>query len=175
MKLYTLILDRSGSMSTIWKEITKAVNNHLIEKSRDSLVSLLLFDTEGLDYLFKYQSNPEQLNSQNFQPRSGTPLRDAIGYGIETLTKDWKDYLWQDHVEVEFIIFTDGEENSSRFWDSQDIARMINHFQESYNWKFKFIGQGGQSDVQNYAAQFGIKKENVISYTQKEELDKVFA
>ena len=29
MKLYTLILDRSGSMELIWNEVTQALNNNL--------------------------------------------------------------------------------------------------------------------------------------------------
>lgn len=174
MKLYTLILDRSGSMSSIWNEITTVVNRHLKEKSTDSLCSLLLFDTEGLDYLYKYQEKVTLLDRDNFMPRGGTPLRDAIGCGIDTIVKDWGDFLWQDFVEVEFVIFTDGEENSSRFWSSQDISRAITHFSEQYNWRFSFIGQGEQSDVENYAKQLGIK-ENIVSYTKSEELDAAFA
>src|SRR5689334_3638458 len=123
MKLYTLILDRSGSMSSIWNEITAAVNDHLQKKSNDALVSVLLFDTEGIEYLFKYQESPGELNYDNFTPRGGTPLRDAIMHGIDTLVKDSGDFLWQEFVEVEFVIFTDGEENSSHNWTDDDVAR----------------------------------------------------
>lgn len=175
MKLYSLILDRSSSMSSIWNEITSAVNNHLETKSTDKLCSLLLFDTEGLDFLFKYEANVTRLDSSNFGPRGGTPLRDGIMYGIETLVQDWGDYLWQEGVEVEFVIFTDGEENSSTHWSSEDVARSITHLQDAHGWTFKFIGAGETSDVANYAKQFGIKTENAIGYTSKEQLEKVFA
>lgn len=175
MKLYTLVLDRSGSMSSIWKDITKAVNHHLETKSQDALCSLQLFDTQGLDWLFKYESSPRALNRDNFAPRGGTPLRDAIMYGIDTVSKDWGDFLRNEGVEVEFTIFTDGEENSSRFWQSEDVARAINHFQDEYGWKFSFIGAGKQSDVTRYAREFGIKAENTVGYTEAEQLEKAFA
>lgn len=172
MKLYTLILDRSGSMSSIWDEITDSVNAHLAEKCKDALCSLLLFDTQGLDFLFKYEVAPTPLNKTNFQPRGATPLRDGIMYGLETLSRDWSDVLRE--AEVEFTIFTDGEENSSKFWKSEDVARAINHFQDCYGWKFTFIGAGEQTDVANYAKQFGIKSENVVGYTSNEELKQAF-
>lgn len=175
MKLYTLILDRSGSMTSIWKEITAAVNNHLEAKTSNTLSSVLLFDDQGLDFLFKYAYAPDKLNTNNFQPRGGTPLRDAIMYGIETLSRDYGDYLRSEHVEVEFTIFTDGEENSSKFWKSEDVARAINHFQEEYGWKFSFIGAGAQTDIEKYAKQFGIKAENTVGYTKAEELETAFA
>ncbi len=175
MKLYTLILDRSGSMSSIWDDITKAVNDHLEKKSQGALCSLLLFDTGGLDYLFKNEAHPEALNRTNFGPRGGTPLRDGIMYAVETLSRDWGDTLRQEGIEVEFTIFTDGEENSSHFWKSEDVARAITHFQEQYGWKFSFIGAGEQGEVTKYAKQFGIKTENVVAYSNSSQLDSVFA
>ncbi len=175
MKFYNLILDRSGSMSSIWNEITKAVNDNLERKAKNSLCSLLLFDTQGLNFISKYDTNPKYLNKNNFNPRGGTPLRDAIMYNVETFIKDWGDFLFQDFIEVEFVIFTDGEENSSHIWKSEDIARAINHFQKEYNWKFTFIGHGSNTDVMRYAAEYGIKNENTISYQSSKELDKVFA
>lgn len=173
MKLYTLILDRSGSMASIWSEITKAVNDHLERKSQDALCTLQLFDTEGLDYLFKYDHRPTALNSLNFTPRGGTPLRDGIMNAIETLSRDWGDALRE--FEVEFTIFTDGEENSSHFWKSEDVARAITHFQEQYGWRFSFIGAGATSDIANYAKQFGIKSENVVAYSSADKLEAAFA
>lgn len=175
MKFYTLILDRSGSMATIWEPITKAVNDHLKEKSKGALCSLEFFDTGGLEFLFKYQNNPGEVNTDNFKPRGCTPLRDAIMFGVETLIKDWGEFLFQEWIDVEFTIFTDGEENSSRFWKSEDVARTINHFQDSYGWKFSFIGQGEQSDVVNYAKQFGVRTENVISFKEKSDLTQIFS
>lgn len=175
MKFYTLILDRSGSMDTIWNDITKAVNNHLEMKAQGSLVTLQLFDTERIDYLFKYDHQPKQLDRENFKPRGGTPLRDAIMDGITSLSKDWGDFLRNDNVEVEFTIFTDGEENSSTQWSSNDVARAINHFQDNYGWKFSFIGAGSTSDIANYAKQFGIRSENVVGYQSSDNLVKAFA
>lgn len=172
MKLYTLILDRSGSMSTIWNEITTTVNQHMETKARDALTSLLLFDTEGLDYVFKY-APPAPLDKTTFTPRGGTPLRDAIMFALETLSRDWGDKLRD--FEVELTIFTDGQENESRFWKSEDVARAITHFQEAYGWHISFIGSGATTDIANYAKQFGIKAENVVGYSSADKLEEAFA
>lgn len=175
MKLYTLILDRSGSMAAIWNDIINTVNQHMQTKAQGTLSSLLLFDTEGLDFLFKYAHAPSLLDTTNFKPRGGTPLRDAIMCAVETLSRDWGDYLRQDGVEVEFTIFTDGQENESRFWKSEDVARTLTHFQDCYGWKFSFIGAGSQTDIANYAREFGIKSENAIGYSSAEKLEEAFA
>lgn len=162
-------------MESIWNEITAAVNDHLCKKSQGRLTSLLLFDDVGFDYVYKYSNEPVLLNKSNFLPRGSTPLRDAILHGVQSLTEDWGDFLWQEFVEVEFTIFTDGRENSSYRWEIEDVARAINHFQNNYNWKFSFIGAGERTEVAKYAAQFGIKSENCIGYTKKEELSTAFA
>ncbi len=162
-------------MSSIWNDIIKAVNDHLERKTEGALCSLQLFDTGGLDYLFKYNPNPVLIDKANFQPRGSTPLRDAIMYGVETLSCDWGDTLRAEGIEVEFTIFTDGEENSSTFWKSADVARAITHFQEQYGWTFSFIGAGSQSDVAKYARQFGIKTENVVAYASSDQLQSAFA
>lgn len=172
MKLYTLILDRSGSMVDIWEQIAVSVNRHIETKSRNALTSLQLFDSEGLEWVYKYENDPF-FDKTKYEPRGLTPLRDAIMYGVETLTRDWGDTLRD--FEVEFTIFTDGEENASRFWSSEDVARTINHFESQYGWKFSFIGAGDQTDVTNYARQFGIKAENVIAYSDAKELESAFA
>jgi hypothetical protein len=141
-------------------------------KAAGALTSLLLFDTDGLDFLFKY-TNPTLLDKTTFQPRGGTPLRDAVMYAVETMSRDWNDTLRD--MEVEITVFTDGEENSSKFWSSQDVARTITHFQDAYGWKVSFIGAGEKTDVASYASQFGIKSENVISYSAPEQLAAAFA
>jgi hypothetical protein len=175
MKFYTLVLDRSGSMNKIWDTITNVVNEHIEKKSKNALCSLLLFDDNGLDYVYKYENNSPLLDKNIHRPRGNTPLRDAIIYGVETLVKDFKDFLWQEFVEVEFTIFTDGEENCSKFWKSEDVARTIAHFEDSYNWKFSFIGNGSAGEVGKYAKEYGIKTENTINYQKEEDLVAAFA
>lgn len=171
-KLYTLILDRSGSMQSIWNEITSAVNGHMETKAQGALTSLLLFDTEGLDYLFKYMP-PSLLDKASFQPRGGTPLRDAIMYALETMSRDWGDKLTE--CEVEMTIFTDSQENSSIFWSSEDVARSLAHFQEHYGWKVSFIGCGDTEEVKRYAKTLGVNAENAVAYSKAEELAGAFA
>ena len=175
MKFYNLILDRSGSMSNIWNNIVESVDEHIEKKVSGSLCSLLLFDTEGLDFAYKYSGSPEKIDKSKYRPRGGTPLRDAIMCSIETLVTDWGDFLWQDFVEVEFTIFTDSEENSSKHWKLEDVNRTLQHFQNEYGWKFNFIGCSDSIEVSKYAATLGFKTENSISYSSNESIKKAFA
>lgn len=173
MKLYTLILDRSGSMVNIWDEITNIVNQHIEKKSQDALTSLQLFDSCDFEWVYKYENNSPFLDKNKYLPRDSTPLRDAIMRGVETLSRDWGDLLSQ--FEVEFTIFTDGQENASTLWTTEDVNRTINHFQTQYGWKFNFIGAGTNTEVTKYAESIGIKKDNVIAYQKSEELAESFA
>ena len=97
-----------------------------------------MFDTEGLDFIAKYETNPI-LNRNNFSPRGGTPLRDAI------------------------------------FWQSEDVARAIQHFQDQYGWKFSFIGCGQTEEVIKYAKSFNINEKNIVSCKEKEDLVEAFS
>jgi hypothetical protein len=110
-----ILLDRSGSMSSLWTEAINSVNGYvktLAEKNVDTGVTLAAFDgLSGLDFqIVRDRIIPKTWHPvavTEIEPRSMTPLNDAIGK-IVTLAKAGN------YDKVAIIIMTDGHENASR-------------------------------------------------------------
>ena len=61
-----------------------------------------------------------------------------------------------------FIITTDGQENASKRYESDEVKRMIERQKEKYGWEFLFIG--ANIDAVETAASFGIDRSRAVNY-----------
>ena len=61
-----------------------------------------------------------------------------------------------------FVIITDGYENASRKYSSDQVKRMIEHEKEKYGWEFLFIG--ANIDAVETAKHFGINEDRAVNY-----------
>ena len=128
---YLLILDQSGSMDLIKDEVILAFNEQLdfldqIKTSQKVKASLCVFNHEvTLKEISKKPSKIERLNYNNYTPSSSTALNDAIGISVNTLLdkKEKKD-------KVFVVVFTDGMENASRFYDQTRINLLMDSLKE---------------------------------------------
>ena len=70
-----------------------------------------------------------------------TALLDAIGGAIHHIGNIHK-YARSEDVPQHtlFVITTDGMENASRLYDSQEIKDMIQRQKKQYGWEFLFLG-----------------------------------
>lgn len=143
--LYThILLDRSGSMESN-RAITidafnEYVNGQRVAKDLDVRLSLTLFDSGGIDLVhdaLPVDDFPE-LTSRDYQPRSMTPLLDAIG---QTMAHIAAVKLRADE-KITFVIFTDGLENASREYKLADIRAQITRRQDEDDWQILFLGAG---------------------------------
>ena len=66
-----------------------------------------------------------------------------------------------------FIITTDGQENASHRYTSEQVKKMIEHRREKYGWEFLFIG--ANIDAVETAARYGIDKERAVNYNADSE------
>lgn len=146
-KIYNLIiLDKSGSMSSIRNEAIAGVNETIgtikafvkNNPCSEQYISLVAFCNCGIDYLLKYApaTSVEPIDQRNYNPCCGTPLYDAIGTSctqLHDMIKDEKD------VAVSVTIITDGYENASREWTHQAIKSLIERFKKE-GWLFAYIG-----------------------------------
>jgi hypothetical protein len=141
----SIILDRSGSMTSIAGDITGGFNQFLADQRKldgQAIVSLFQFDHEyetvyaGIDL-----RDAPDLNAENYVPRGSTGLYDAIGRTV-VATGSRLAALPEDQrpERVLVLIITDGLENSSREFYSDKIAEMVSHQRDKYNWEFMFIG-----------------------------------
>jgi len=181
---YLLILDRSGSMSSIREQTIAGVNRQFDEirkvqsEQPDDLinVSLMLFDTNphpyvSCDYVFvdKPAVEIKPITYNDFVPRGGTPLNDAIANGVKKIQDIMGTGADDPNISVLVTIFTDGEENSSKEFTREQIMQMIEELSKKdekgfQKWAFAFVGAGGIAEVQATAASYGISKLMTMAY-----------
>lgn len=145
-----LVLDRSGSMHHLRDDVIGGTNKFLddqveVEGVPDAraTVSIHRFDTEyetiAENEPLTYEST--RLNRDNYQPRGGTALLDAIGDTIKN-TGRFLAGLPEDERpgSVLIVINTDGEENSSTKYTKPQVIEMIKEQRDKYNWQFIYLG-----------------------------------
>ena len=153
-----LILDRSGSMQTVWGSTIEGVNKFIAEQQKEEgecALTIYQFDHE-----FDYEARTEDIQSHDFLtnksyvPRGATALHDAICEAIDTtrvkiVAKD-KEYR-PDNVIC--VIMTDGHENSSTRFTMADVNKRISKMTNK-GWDFVFLG--ANQDAIATAKGFGI-------------------
>ena len=161
------ILDRSGSMAGL-EEDTIGGFNAMIEKQRkeegECFVSTVLFDnvSEVLHDRVKL-SEILPMTDKEYTVRGGTALIDALGGAIRHVGNIHK-YARREDVPAHtmFIITTDGMENASYKYTSDQVKNMIERQKEKYGWEFLFIG--ANIDAVETAARYGIGKDRAVNY-----------
>lgn len=166
------ILDRSGSMAGLEGD-TIGGFNAMIQKQKkeeeEAYVSTILFDnvSEVLHDRIKLPDVPK-MTSKDYTVRGCTALIDAIGGAIRHIGNIHK-YARQEDIPAHtmFIITTDGQENASQYYSSDEVKRMIERQKEKFGWEFLFIG--ANIDAVETAARFGIDRNRAVNYNADSE------
>ena len=161
------IIDRSGSMSGLEKDTIGGFNS-MIEKQRkedgECYVSTVLFDheTKVLHDRLKL-SEVRPMTEEDYTVRGTTALIDALGGAIHHIGNVHK-YARPEDVPAHtmFVITTDGMENASRKYTSDQVKQKIERQKEKYGWEFIFIG--ANIDAVETAARYGIGAERAVNY-----------
>ena len=161
------ILDRSGSMSGLESD-TIGGFNAMIQKQKkedgEAYVSTIFFDnvSEVLHDRIKLADVPKMTN-KDYTVRGCTALIDAIGRAIHHIGNIHK-YARKEDVPAHtmFVITTDGQENASHHYSSDQVKKMIELQKEKYVWEFLFIG--ANIDAVETAASFGIARNRAVNY-----------
>lgn len=166
------ILDRSGSMSGLEKDTIGGFNS-MIEKQRrqdgECYVSTVLFDnvSEVLHDRVKL-SEVKPMAEDDYTVRGCTALIDAIGGAIHHIGNVHKYARPEDVPEhTLFVITTDGMENASRRYSSEQVKTMIKRQKDKYGWEFLFIG--ANIDAVETAARYGIDEDRAVNYMADQE------
>ncbi len=161
------ILDRSGSMAGLEGD-TIGGFNAMIEKQKkepgEAFVSTILFDnvSEVLHDRVKLDAVPK-MTDRDYTVRGCTALIDAIGGAIKHISNIHKYARPEDVPEhTMFVITTDGMENASRRFSSDEVKKMIEQQKSEFGWEFLFIG--ANIDAVQTAAQFGIGHDRAVNY-----------
>ncbi len=161
------ILDRSGSMAGLESDTIGGFNS-MIEKQRkqdgECYVSTVIFDdvSEVLHDRMKLADIPK-MTEKDYTVRGCTALIDAIGGAIHHIGNIHKYARPEDVPEnTMFIITTDGCENASHRYSSEQVKKMIERQKSKYGWEFLFIG--ANIDAVETARTYGIAPDRAVNY-----------
>lgn len=165
-----ILLDRSGSMSSIANDVIGGYNTFLREQKKDGAdarVTLVQFDS----------SNPQEvvaagipiaemveLTADTFIPRGSTPLLDATGKLIARarLNEELRQQNSLEAEEIVFVTITDGEENDSSEFTLAKIQKLIKKCEKD-GWTFVFLSAA--LDAYGDAQRMGMKTGNIQAFS----------
>ena len=161
------ILDRSGSMSGLEGDTVGGFNT-MIEKQKKQddpcYVSTVLFNhaSEVLYDRVKL-GEVQKMTEEHYCVGGSTALIDAIGGAIHHIGNIHK-YIRPEDVPAHtmFVIMTDGMENSSHRYSSDQVKHMIERQKKRFGWEFLFIG--ANIDAVETAARYGIDEDRAVNY-----------
>lgn len=167
------VLDRSGSMASIWQSTMTGVNEYINMAKRDavangvkSYLSLLKFDDQ---FLTVYDRMPiaevPTIDANVEGPRGGTALYDAIGKAVNGIKAHLVGREASDDVDVTITIFTDGEENSSKEFKHADITALLKDVQDRFKWTITYVGAGNLDKVRDVSRRLGVMASNIANYS----------
>jgi hypothetical protein len=149
-KIY-ILLDRSGSMATMWSQALDGINGY-VRKLNDlnADVMLAVFDTNGHDVLRNTNTlDWKPLTQEEVSPRGGTPLLDSAGRIMWNMMDSKAE-------RAILVVVTDGYENASTHFKAEHIKEMTRTLTTKYNYDIVFLGANFDG-IQDVAAQnFGI-------------------
>lgn len=165
-----VVLDRSGSMSSISHSVVAAFNSLLIELRNNALatgqkteLSLLTFANdvrvERLNEAVEKTSN-----LSGYWPSGGTSLLDATGQAIERL-RDMKG-ADDENTSMLVIVITDGYENTSQRFNAASLSVLMQQVIATDRWTIAFQVPHGSAN--NLARQFGIPRGNITEWEATE-------
>ena len=161
------ILDKSGSMGGMENDTIKGYNSMLEEQKSaegSAYISTVLFSTSVTVLHDRVDvKEVEPLTRKDYRVGGGTALLDAIGEGIRHIAKVHK-YIRPEDVPEHtiFVITTDGEENASRIYSSDDVKGLIKTC-EAKGWEFLFLADN--IDAVETAERIGIRQDRSASYS----------
>lgn len=159
------VIDESGSMrnsrSDTIGSFNSLINEHKnVEDDVDVFVVTNFFNNSNhFVHRATYIQDVEDISEQDYSPKGGTALLDAVGDTVGYL-----DELLEENPDssVMLVIITDGEENSSKKYDKNTIREILEDRQDS-GWNVEFYGAG--IDAYNDAKKLGFTQKNSICFT----------
>lgn len=153
-----IILDESGSMSSIYRPALTGVNETLQtirgaqdeHKDQEHFVTLVAFDSSHYNQIYAHVPATEatDITEEQYRPGGCTPLYDAMGRSINELRPN---VVKGDVVLV--TVITDGYENASREYNDRAIKSLVETLKKE-GWVFTYIG--ANQDVEAVATSMSI-------------------
>lgn len=153
-----IILDESGSMSSIEKQAITGVNETVQtireaqkkHEEQEHYITLVSFNSNAVKTIYDKvdAGKVEELTEKQYLPSCCTPLYDAMGNALTSLKKS----VAQDD-KVLVTVITDGYENASSEYTGPAIKSLVESL-KAKGWVFTYIG--ANQDVEAVAATISI-------------------
>jgi hypothetical protein len=144
-----ILLDRSGSMESLWKEALGSINGYVKELPKEANVFMAVFDSIGYDVIRNTTAGEwKPVSNDDAMPRGGTPLFDASSRMMLRILDDKPD-------KAVFVTMTDGEENQSQNFRQHHVKVLVKNI-EDRDYQVLFLGANFDK-VGDVANQYGIK------------------
>ena len=152
-----ILLDRSGSMETLWKEALGSINGYVKELPKDANVFMAVFDSIGYDVIRNTTAGEwKPVSNDDATPRGGTPLFDASARMMLRILDDKSD-------KAVFVVMTDGEENHSQNFKQANVKGLAKNL-EDREYQVLFLGANFDK-VGDVANQYGFKASSWTNIT----------
>lgn len=103
------------------------------------------------------------MTGKNYVVRGCTALLDALGDAIHHIGNIHKYARPEDVPEnTIFVITTDGMENASHKYSSDEVKKLIENQKKKYGWEFMFLA--ANIDAVETAKSFGIDENRAVNY-----------
>jgi hypothetical protein len=183
-----ILLDKSGSMGHLQKDVVGGVNTLLAEQRKlpgKATVTLAQFDngpyyeqsalrspwapipindSYEVNYNFVDINFVKDLTTADYKPRGSTALRDSFAKLIDDTGANLAKMNESDRPErVIFVVQTDGEENSSLRVTIEELRQKVTTQTNQFNWQFIFMG--ANIDSFSTAHSYGIASANTTNFT----------
>ena len=163
-----IVLDASGSMSSIQDDIKGSFNEFLKkqrEESGKTVFDLFQFNDEVRRPV--KSTDLAQFHDDlmaRYECSGCTALNDAVCIAIDTVGHEFADMPESERPEhVLCVIITDGMENASREYTSKDVKKRIEHQKTAYNWQFQFLA--ADQDAFATGESLGIDHDGCMNFT----------
>ena len=160
------IMDRSGSMSGLEKDCVGGFNSMIKKQKKEDgecLVSTVLFNNSDTILHDRVSlKNIKQMKEDDYVPSGCTALIDALGNSIKHIS-DVHRYIRKEDVPEHtiFVITTDGLENASKKYSSEEVKKMVEQKKEE-GWEFIFLA--ANIDAVETAKRYGIEEDRAVNY-----------
>jgi hypothetical protein len=156
------VIDRSGSMSSIRKDVVrvfneqlKTIKNDAKKGDQETFISLYTFNSQVDKPLYFRRQAQVVKPLTGLKTTGGTALLDAVGTTMNDLGKIKG--AKEDHVSFLVLVLTDGEEFASKKYKKK-LPSMIKAAQKTNRWSIAFLTP--KSGVKRLTG-FGIPKGNI--------------
>lgn len=161
------ILDRSGSMQGLELDTIGGFNSMLLKQKElvgECNITTVLFDNNIKTLHDRISIKAVGLlTEKEYQVGGSTSLLDAVGTAVDKIVNVQRGTAEDYQAEkVLFVIITDGAENSSSMYSSQNIKEKIHLQTEKYGWEFIFLG--ANIDAVETASEIGIQRNRAANF-----------